>query len=45
MAFFDKLNDLAKSVKDAANDAVETTRIKKPHKLRRRGPSTRRAAR
>lgn len=28
MAFFDKLNDLAKSVKDAANDAVETTRIK-----------------
>ncbi len=28
MAFFDKLNDLARSVKDAANDAVETTRIK-----------------
>ena len=28
MVFFEKLNDIAKSVKDAANDAVETTRIK-----------------
>lgn len=27
MAFFDKLNDLAKNVSDKANDAIETTKL------------------